>query len=229
MTELKKVQIDMKLEVVMLDVSDVDRAKAFYESLGWRIDLDLVVGDFRGVQITPHNSEASIIFGKGTTQAKAGSTTQIILAVDDIDVARADLAARGVDVSEVFHYAAGPFNNTVPNPRVAGRDPEGRSYFSFASFEDPDGNSWILQEVTARLPGREWKSKQASAVDVGTLAELLHETAEHHDHYEKTHAKHNWWDWYAPYLNARQNGSSADAASAAADRYMDEVLHVLPA
>jgi catechol 2,3-dioxygenase-like lactoylglutathione lyase family enzyme len=224
MTELKKVQIDMKLEVVMLDVSDVDRAKAFYEKLGWRTDIDLAIGDFRGVQITPHNSEASIIFGKGTTPAKTESTPNLVLAVDDIDVARDDLIARGVDVSEVFHYAAGPFNNTVPNPRVPGRDPEGRSYFSFASFEDPDGNGWLLQEITARLPGREWKSTR---VDVATLAELLHETGEHHDHFEKTHAKHNWWDWYAPYLNARQNGSSPDEAAAAADRYMDEVLHVL--
>jgi catechol 2,3-dioxygenase-like lactoylglutathione lyase family enzyme len=224
MTELKKVQTDMKLEVVMLDVSDVDRAKAFYESLGWRTDVDLAIGDFRGVQITPHNSEASIIFGKGTTPAKAESTPNLVLAVDNIDVARDDLVARGVNVSEVFHYAAGPFNNTVANPRVAGRDPEGRSYFTFASFEDPDGNGWLLQEITTRLPGREWKS---TGMDVATLAELLHETAEHHDNFEKTHAKHNWWDWYAPYLNARQNGSSPDEAAASADRYMDEVLHVL--
>jgi catechol 2,3-dioxygenase-like lactoylglutathione lyase family enzyme len=210
--------LDMKLEVVLLSVSDVDRAKAFYENLGWRLDIDIVNGDFRGVQMTPHNSEASIIFGKGISSAKPCS---LVLAVNDIDAARNDLIARGVDVSEVFHYAAGPFNDTVKNPRVAGRDPEGRSYFSFASFEDPDGNSWLLQEITTRLPGREWES-----TDVATLAELLHETAEHHDRYEKTHAKHDWWNWYASYLSARQNGSTPEQAATAADRYMDEVLQV---
>lgn len=221
MTQLEKGQIDMKLEVVLLSVSDVDHTKAFYENLGWRLDIDIANGDFRGVQITPHNSEASIIFGKGTNLAKPGSAN-LVLAVDDIDAARTDLIARGVDVSEVFHFAAGPFNDTVKNARVAGRDPEGRSYFSFASFEDLDGNSWLLQEITTRLPGREWKSARAQATDVASLAELLHETAEHHDHYEKTHGKHNWWDWYAPYLSARQNGSSPEEAAAAADRYMLE-------
>ena len=215
--------VDMKLEVVMLAVSDVDRAKAFYEKLGWRIDIDVAGGDFRGVQITPHNSEASIIFGKGVPSGK-----NLVLAVDDIEAARAELAARGIDVSEVFHYAGGPFNNTLENPRVSGRDPEGRSYFSFASFKDPDGNCWLLQEITTRLPGREWKSTPARATDVATLAELLRETSEHHDHYEKTHAEHHWWDWYAPYLSARQNDSSPEEATAAADRYMDEVHHVPP-
>ena len=220
--------VDMKLEVVVLGVSDVDRAKAFYENLGWRLDADFAAGDFRAVQMTPHNSEASIIFGKGITSAKPGSADSLVLAVDDIDAARDDLIARGVDVSEVFHYAGGPFNNAVENPRVGGRDPEGRSYYSFASFEDPDGNGWLLQEIPTRLPGREWKSTRARAMDVATLAELLRETAEHHGHYEKTHAEHHWWDWYAPYLSARQNGSSPEEAAAAADRYMEEVLHVLP-
>jgi hypothetical protein len=129
-------------------------------------------------------------------------------------------------VSEVFHYAGGPFNNSVANPRIGGRDPQGRSYYSFASFEDPDGNSWLLQEITARLPGREWKSTQASATNVGTLAELLHETEQHHGQYEKTHAEHHWWDWYAPYLSARQHGSSPEESAAAADRYMAEVHQV---
>ena len=155
MTELEKVQLDMKLEVVVLGVSDVDRAKAFYEKLGWRLDIDVAKGDdFRAVQMTPHNSEASIIFGKGVTSTKPGSARILVLAVDDIDAARDDLIARGIKVSEVFNYAGGPFNNAVENPRVAGRDPQGRSYFSFASFEDPDGNRWLLQEITARLPGR---------------------------------------------------------------------------
>jgi catechol 2,3-dioxygenase-like lactoylglutathione lyase family enzyme len=220
--------VDMKLEVVVIGVSDVDRAKAFYENLGWRLDIDLAAGDdFRGVQVTPHNSEASIIFGKGITSARPGSAHSLVLAVDDIDAARDDLLARGVDVSEVFHYAGGPFNNTGENPRVGGRDPQGRSYFSFASFADPDGNSWLLQEIRTRLPGREWKSTRARAMDVPTLAELLRETAEHHDRYEKTHAEHHWWDWYAPYLSARQNGSSPEEAALAADGYMGEVLHVL--
>jgi catechol 2,3-dioxygenase-like lactoylglutathione lyase family enzyme len=218
--------VDMRLEVVLLGVSDVDRAKAFYENLGWRLDIDIAAGGFRGVQVTPHNSEASIIFGKGITSAKSGSAS-LVLAVDNIDAARKALIARGVDVSEVFHYAAGPFNNSVENPRVGGRDPEGRSYFSFASFEDPDGNGWLLQEIKMRLPGREWQSSRAQATDVATLAELLRETGEHHGHFEKTHAEHQWWDWYAPYLSARQNGSSPEKAAAAADRYMGEVLHVL--
>jgi predicted enzyme related to lactoylglutathione lyase len=215
----------MKLEVVLLGVSDVDRAKAFYQNLGWRLDIDVAAGDFRGVQITPHNSKASIIFGKGITSAKPGPV-DMVLAVDDLDAARDDLTARGVEVSEVFHFAGGPFNNTVENPRVGGRDPQGRSYFSFASFKDPDGNCWLLQEITTRLPGREWKSTLTRAADAAALAELLRETAEHHDLYEKSHAKHDWWDWYAPYLSARQNGSSPDEAAATADRYMEEFFHV---
>jgi catechol 2,3-dioxygenase-like lactoylglutathione lyase family enzyme len=218
-TEVKPV--DMKLEVVLLRVSDVDRAKAFYENLGWRLDIDIAGGDFRGVQMTPHNSGASIIFGKGVASA-TGSAQSLVLAVNDVDAARDDLIARGVDVSEVFHYAGGPFNNSVENPRVSGRDPQGRSYFTFASFEDPDGNGWLLQEITTRLPGREWESTGARAKDVATLAELLHETEQHHGDYERTHAKHQWWDWYAPYLSARQNGSSPEEASAAADQYMEQ-------
>ena len=115
--------VDMKLEVVLLGVSDVDRAKAFYENLGWRLDIDIAAGDFRGVQLTPHNSQASIIFGKGVTSAKPGSADNLVLAVNDVDKAREDLIARGVEVSEVFHFAAGAFNTTVENPRAAGRDP----------------------------------------------------------------------------------------------------------
>lgn len=123
---------------------------------------------------------------------------------------------------------AGPFNYSVENPRVAGRDPEGRSYYSFASFEDPDGNSWQMQEITTRLPGREWKATQAPATNVAALAELLHETGLHHHPYETTHGEHHWWDWYAPYLSARQNGASPEDAAAAADRYMEDFLHVPP-
>ena len=148
--------MNMKLEVVIIPVSDVDRAKAFYEKLGFRLDIDIVSENFRGIQFTPPRSEASIIFGKGVTSARPGSA-ELVLAVDDLDAARDDLIGRGVNVSEVFHYAGGPFNNTVENTRVAGRDPEGRSYFSFVSFQDPDGNRWLLQEIKERLPGREWK------------------------------------------------------------------------
>jgi catechol 2,3-dioxygenase-like lactoylglutathione lyase family enzyme len=217
--------MNMKLEVVIIPVSDVDRAKAFYEKLGFRLDIDSVNENFRGVQFTPPQSETSIIFGKGITSAKPGSA-DLVLAVENVDAAREDLITRGVNVSEVFHYAGGPFNNTIKNARVIGRDPEGRSYFSFASFEDPDGNRWFLQEITARLPGREWKTAGAGTIDIGTLAELLHETEQNHGEYEKTHAKHNWWDWYAAYFSARQNGSSSVQAAAAADRYMDEVHHI---
>jgi catechol 2,3-dioxygenase-like lactoylglutathione lyase family enzyme len=219
--------MDLKLEVLVIPVSDVDRAKAFYQKLGFRLDIDYVANDkFRVVQFTPPDSEASIIFGKGIMPAKSGLADSLVLAVEDVEAARADLASRGANVSEVFHYAGGPFNNSVENPRVGGRDPQGRSYYSFASFEDPDRNGWLLQEITTRLPGREWKSPRGRAADVSTLAELLHEAEEHHGRFEKTHAKHDWWDWYAAYLNARQNGSSSEEASAAADRYMEEVIHV---
>ena len=219
--------MDMKLEVLIIPVSDVDRAQAFYEKLGFGLDIDYVANEnFRVVQFTPPGSEASIIFGKGITPAKRGSADSLVLAVDDIDAVRDELIARGVEVSGVFHYAGGPFNNAVEKPRVGGRDPQGRSYYSFAAFEDPDGNGWLLQEIKKRLPGREWKLTRPRATDVATLAELLHETEEHHGYYEKTHAQHHWWDWYAAYLSAHQNGASPEEATAA-DRYMDEVLHVL--
>ena len=138
--------MNMKLEVVIIPVSDVDRAKAFYEKLGFRQDIDVVNENFRAVHFTPPRSEASILFGKGVTSATPGSA-ELVLAVDDVDAARDDLIGRGVKVSEVFNYAGGPFNNAVEKPRVAGRDPQGRSYYSFASFEDPDGNRWTVQEV----------------------------------------------------------------------------------
>jgi len=218
--------MNMKLEVVIVPVSDVDRAKAFYEKMGFRLDIDYAAdANFRIIQFTPPLSEASIFIGKGVTSARPG-LAELVLAVDDVDAARDELIGRGISVGEVFHYSGGPFNNAMENPRVAGRDPEGRSYYSFASCEDPDGNRWLLQEITTRLPGREWKEKGAGATDVATLAGLLHETEQHHGEYEKTHAEHRWWDWYAPYLSARQAGSSSAEAAAAADRYMDEVLHV---
>jgi catechol 2,3-dioxygenase-like lactoylglutathione lyase family enzyme len=151
-------QVDMKLEVVLIGVSDIDRARSFYEKLGWRFDGDFRAGDeFRIVQMTPHNSEASIIFGKGIKSAKPGVADSLVLVVTNLDAARAELISRDIPVSEVFHYAGGPFNDTGENPRVKGRDPQGRTYYSFASFEDPDGNRWLLQEIPSRPSSREWK------------------------------------------------------------------------
>src|SRR6266566_1324467 len=141
--------IDMKLEVVTLPVSDVDRAKRFYQRLGWRLDADIAVGDaFRVVQLTPTHSACSVAFRKGVTSGEPGSVQRLILAVYDIGAARADLISRGVEVSEVFHLAGG---------RVPGPDPQGRSYQTYASFSDPDGNGWLLQEIKTRLPGRKWE------------------------------------------------------------------------
>lgn len=228
MSERENGQVDMKLEVVMIGVSDVDRAKAFYESLGWRLDADFTIGDFRAMQLVPHNSNTAIIFGKGVTTTKPGSTDGLVLAVADVDAARAELVARGIEVSEVYHYAGGPFNISMENPRVPGRDPDGRSYFSFVSFDDPDGNKWLVQEITSRLPGREWETASASGTDVEGLAELLRETEEHHGTFERSHAAHRWSDWYAPYMRARQDGSDPEAAAAAANRHMEDVHRVLP-
>ncbi|TFV59129.1 glyoxalase [Mycobacterium sp. PS03-16] len=147
--------MDMKLEVIVIPVSDVDRAKAFYQSLGWRLDADFPVREgYRVVQLTPPGSSASVIFGEGVTTATPGSTQGLLLVVSDIDAARADLASRGVAVSDVFHDATGVFTHAGTASRVPGPDPERRSYGSHASFSDPDGNGWVLQEVTERLPGR---------------------------------------------------------------------------
>ena len=141
--------VDMRLEVVTLPVSDVDRAKRFYQRLGWRLDADIVRGEnFRVVQLTPPHSECSVSFGTGLTTAEPGSARRLLLAVEDIDAAREELIGRGADVSGLFHLDGG---------RAPGRDPEGRSYQTYAAFNDPDGNEWLLQEITTRLPGREWE------------------------------------------------------------------------
>jgi catechol 2,3-dioxygenase-like lactoylglutathione lyase family enzyme len=206
---------DMKFEVVTLAVSDVDRAKRFYQSLGWRLDADIVRGEnFRVVQLTPPHSACSVAFGKGVTTADPGSAQRLILAVDDIDAAREDLVRRGAEVSGVFHLDGGP----VPGP-----DPEGRSYQTYASFSDPDGNAWLLQEIKTRLPGREWDD----SVDVASLADLLHETSLHHGEFEAVAPPHNWWDWYAAYANARESGATQEEAAGAAGRYMAEVKHIV--
>ena len=199
--------MNMKLEVVIVPVSDVDRAKAFYEKLGFRLDIDIVSENFRAIQFTPPRSEVSIIFGKGVTSARSGSA-DLVLAVDNVDAVRKDLIARGINVSEVFHYAGGPFNNAVENPRVAGRDPEGRSYFSFASFEDPDGNRWLVQEITTRLPGR-IDSAATTFTSVSDLSSALRcAEAAHGEHEKRTGQRDaNWPDWYAKYMIAEQAGT----------------------
>ena len=199
--------MNMKLEVVIVPVSDVDRAKAFYAKMGFRLDIDIANENFRAIQFTPPRSEASIIFGKGVTSVKAGSA-ELALAVDDVDAARDQLIGRGVNVSEVFHYAGGPFNNALEKPRVARRDPEGRSYFSFASFEDPDGNRWLLQEITTRLPGR-IDSAATTFNSVGDLSSALRRAEAAHGEHEKRTGERdaNWPDWYAKYMVAEQAGT----------------------
>jgi catechol 2,3-dioxygenase-like lactoylglutathione lyase family enzyme len=152
--------VALKLEVVVIPVADVDRAKAFYQGLGWRPDADFSSGeDFRVVQLTPPASPASIIFGKGITNAEPGSVDSLVLAVTDIDAARDDLLARGAQVTDVFHDVGGVFYHAGTEGREPGPDPQGRSYSSWAAFSDPDGNRWMLQELTQRLPGREWGEK----------------------------------------------------------------------
>ena len=211
--------VDFKLEVTILPVSDADRAKQFYASLGWREDADFVIAeDLRVLQFTPPGSQASIIFGTGVTPSVAAPVGRLLLAVDDIEAARAELIARGVDVSEVFHGQAYRADGQGREPGV---DPDRRSYSSFASFSDPDGNEFLLQEVTERLPGR------VTETGVPTLAELLLETALHHDGFEKAAPAHNWWDWYAPYLDAREQGRTSEQATADADRYMKEAHGVV--
>jgi catechol 2,3-dioxygenase-like lactoylglutathione lyase family enzyme len=214
---------DMKLEVVTLPVSDVERAKRFYQSLGWRLDADRAVGeDFRIVQFTPLHSQCSIHFGKGLTTTGPAGPIRLILAVADIGAARADLIGHGAEVSEVYHYERKPGHGGELESRVPGPDPNlARSYFTYASFSDPDGNVWLLQEITTRLPGREWTP------DVAARAELLHETATHHGSFEAVAPPHDWWDWYAAYMLAREAGSTSNEAAAAAGRYMAEVKHVV--
>ena len=195
--------VDLKLEVVVLPVSDVDRSKRFYESLGWRLDGDFSNGDsWRGVQMTPPGSPCSIHFGKGVTTASPGSFKNLYLVVSDMEAARRELRDRGADVSEPFHHTA------IGGPRVAGPEPQGRSYATYASFSDPDGNSWLLQEIKTRLPGR-----GLSNFDVASLTELLKEAEKHHSEYEPTAPKHHWSDWYAAYIVARQQGKAPEDAA----------------
>jgi len=190
--------VDMKLEAIVIPVSDVDRAEQFYRRLGWRQD---VTPPGSGVfQFTPRGSWCSVQFGKGLTSAAPGSVQRTYLIVSDVEAARNALIDAGIEVSELFHFG--------PNGPEGGADPEHRTYSSFASFSDPDGNSWLLQEVKTRLPGR-----GLSSFDVATLTELLKETEQHHGAYESTAPKHHWSAWYAAYIVARQQGKTPEEAA----------------
>jgi catechol 2,3-dioxygenase-like lactoylglutathione lyase family enzyme len=206
--------VDMKLEVVVIPVSDVDRAKEFYGRLGWRLDADFAAGDdWRGIQFTPPGSGCSVIFGKNVTAAAPGSVQGLYLIVSDIEAARKELLGRGVAVSEVFHDGGGVYAGPdepylFGRVRVSGPDPEHRSYRSYASFSDPDGNGWLLQEVTQRLPGRVDADATtfASSTD---LASALRRAAAAHGEHEKRTGRHdaNWPDWYAEYIVREQAGT----------------------
>jgi catechol 2,3-dioxygenase-like lactoylglutathione lyase family enzyme len=209
---------DMKLEVVLVPVSDVDRAKRFYEALGWRLDADFPVGDdFRVVQFTPPGSECSVIFGTGITSATPGSLEGLQLTVFDLDATRAEMAGRGVDVSDVFHDAGGVFHHAGTEGRAPGPAPEHADYGSFASFSDPDGNGWRLQEIRTRLPGR-----GGATTDVAKLTGLLREAEEHHGPYEATAPPHHLSGFYAAYIVARDRGRTPEEASSEAARHADE-------
>ena len=210
--------VDTKLEVVVIPVSDVDRAKRFYGSLGWRLDADFSAGeDWRVVQLTPPGSPCSILFGKGITTAVPGSVQGTFLIVDDIEQARANLVGRGVDVSEVFHFQGGLHVDGTKG-RVPGPAPEGRSYRTWASFSDPDGNSWLLQEIQTRLPGR--VTDRGLVADVASLTDLLRETETRHGAYEATAPKHHWSRWYAAYILARERGRTPEEAAGDAALHM---------
>jgi len=202
--------VDLKLEVIVIPVADIDRAKRFYADLGWRFDIDLGSGENRVVQLTPPGSPCSIHLRQGNQNGRVpGSIQGTFLIVDDIQAARAELVARGAEVSEVFHNAGA--KGPVPGP-----DPEGRSYNSLASFKDPDGNGWLLQEIKTRLPGR-----GLSNLDVATLTELLREAEKRHGEYEPTAPKHHWSDWYGAYIVARERGRTSDEAANDATLHME--------
>jgi catechol 2,3-dioxygenase-like lactoylglutathione lyase family enzyme len=195
--------VDMKLEVVVIPVSDVDRAKRFYGDMGWRLDADFVVDDgFRVVQFTPPGSPCSIHFGAGVTSAVPGSARGLYLVVSDIQSARAELVTRGVQVSELFHRA-GP-----GKPPLSGPDPARRSYFTYATFSDPDGNEWLLQEVTTRFPGRTDSTATSFAAASDLASAMRRASAAHGEHETRTGGQRdeNWPDWYSAYMVAEQAG-----------------------
>jgi catechol 2,3-dioxygenase-like lactoylglutathione lyase family enzyme len=205
--------VDMKFEIVVIPVSDVDRAEEFYAKLGWRLDADFDNGkDFRIVQFTPHGSGCSIIFGKNVTAAAPGSAQGLYLIVSDLQAARQALLDRGIAVSEVFHnegvYTGTDETYLFGRVRVSGPDPEHHSYRSFASFKDPDGNGWLFQEITARLPGR-IDSAATTYASASDLANAMRRAEAAHGEHEKRIGAHdaNWPDWYASYMVAEQVGT----------------------
>ena len=194
-------RVDFKLEAVVIPVADVDRSKRFYGGLGWRLDADFPISaDFRAVQFTPPGSPCSIHFGKGVTSAAPGSVQGLYLVVSDIEAARAELVEHGVEVSQVFHRAPGQAPEN-------GRDPQGRSYASFATFKDPDGNAWLLQEVTARLPGRV-DPTDTKFTTPAELSKAMQRAETAHGEHEKLLGKRDaeWADWYAEYMVNEQAG-----------------------
>jgi catechol 2,3-dioxygenase-like lactoylglutathione lyase family enzyme len=199
-------QVDMKLEVITIPVSDVDRAKAFYGRLGWRLDADFRQGDDHVIQFTPPGSQCSVHFGTNLTSVAPGSAQSLWLIVSDIQAARDELVGRGVEVSEVFHFAG--FNRIAPDARVSGPAPGRSSYASFVSFNDPDGNGWLLQEITTRLPGR-IDPGETSYTSVSDLEQALVRAATAHGkHEERTGQRdENWPEWYAGYMVAEQSGA----------------------
>src|SRR5215469_12843544 len=205
-------KLDTKLEVIVIPVSDVDRAKEFYGRLGWRLDADYDNGsDFRVIQFTPPGSGCSIIFGKNVTGATPGTAQGLYLIVSDIDAARDELLTRGVEIGVVFHGADGVYAGSdepylFGRVRISGPDPEHRSYRSFASFRDPDGNGWLLQEITGRLPGR--VARDTTYASVAELAQALRRAAAAHGQHETRigQADDNWPDWYAEYMVREQSG-----------------------
>jgi|SRR5689334_2027969 catechol 2,3-dioxygenase-like lactoylglutathione lyase family enzyme len=205
--------IDMKLEVVVIPVSDIGRAKRFYGDLGWRFDAEFASSDeFHLVQFTPPGSPCSIIFGQGITSAMPGSAQGLYLIVSDIEAARADLVDRGVEVSEVFHDVGGVFHHAGREGRLNGPDPQRRSYASFVSFSDPDGNGWFLQEVTARLPGR-IDPDSTPFTSSTELAGALRRAEAAHGEYEKRLGRRDadWPNWYAEYIIREQAGKPLPA------------------
>ena len=200
--------VDMKLEVIVIPVSDVDRAAKFYGGLGWRVDADIAgAGGTRILQLTPPGSQCSIIFGTHLTPSAAGSAQFMHLIVSDIVAARAELVDKGVDASEVFHDSAGGYDRFDPRARASGPDPRRRTYASFVTFNDPDGNGWVLQEITARFPGR-IDSNATTFASIADLASALRRAADAHGAHEDRvgAADANWPDWYAAYMVAEQAG-----------------------
>ena len=202
--------VDMKLEAVVIPVADVDRAKEFYRSLGWRLDADFAFDNgFRVVQFTPPGSGCSVQFGTNITSAAPGSARGLYLIVSDIEAARSALGAHGVQVSEVFHPGApgAQFQPDGTSDRVSGPAPEHASYSSFATFTDPDGNGWLLQEITARLPGRVDTTQTTFASTADLASALRRAEAAHGEHEQRTGERDaNWPDWYARYMAAEQAG-----------------------